>query len=221
MSAACYQGTFDMPTTKKERRNPLLIKQNRYLHYLNEEFVNGAGRRDNVEDDDDINEMERCMSHFDKVLEEQSTHPINETKLPYKQRIEGRITGQTDRDESLSKGIKKDGGRFVMQRHDLDEYKSFRETYGEGEESYHDIQDKWDDLDIKQARIKYEQENDAKILMSTAVWYRKYVVGCVECCAIRSVIHATFAADTIDHVGHVINQKDHVTTIIEVITRQV
>ena len=168
-AAACYQGTFDMPTTKKERRNPLLIKQNRYLHYLNEEFVNGAGRRDNVEDDDDINEMERCMSHFDKVLEEQSTHPINETKLPYKQRIEGRITGQTDRDESLSKGIKKDGGSFVMQRHDLDEYKSFRETYGEGEESYHDIQDKWDDLDIKQARIKYEQENDAKILMSTSM----------------------------------------------------
>ena len=165
--AAYYQGTCDVPTTKTESKDPLLIKQNRYLHYLNEEFVNGAGRRDNVEDEDDINEMERCMSHFDKVLEEQSTHPINETKLSYQQRIEDRITGQTDRDGSLSKGIKKDRGRSIMQRHDLDEDKSFRETYGAGEESYHEIENKWDDLDIKQARIKYEQENDASILMPT------------------------------------------------------
>ena len=166
-SNAYYQGTFNVPTTKTESKDPLLMQQNRYLHYLNEEFVNGAGRRDNVEDEDDINEMERCMSHFDKVLEEQSTHPINETKLSYQQRIEDRITGQTYRDESLSKGIKKDGGRSNMQWHDLGENKSFRETYGAGEESYHEIEDKWDDLDIKQARIKYEQENDANISTPT------------------------------------------------------
>ena len=45
------------------------------------------------------------MTHFDKVLEEKNTHPFNETKLSDKQRIEIRITGQTDQDGSLSKGI--------------------------------------------------------------------------------------------------------------------
>ena len=116
-----YHGAFD-------GGNVLWMKQNGNLNSLREKFARDARKQKDDNDGDfdkDVKEMEKCMSHFDKVLEEQSTHPINETKLHDKQRIEGKITGQTDRDGSLSEGIKKDEGGYIMQRDDLDGNEGF------------------------------------------------------------------------------------------------
>ena len=184
-TAFAHHGAFNVTSSS---RNILWMKQNKNLDLHYHQNLGSNARKQNDTDnndsdfDEDITEMVKCMSHFDKVLEEQNTHPINETKLHDKLRIEGRITGQTDRDGSLSEGIKKDEGGFIMQRGDSDGDESFRETYGrvheEEQEANHLTGDKWDDFDKKQSGITYGKDSDANV-GGTVNMVSK--VRCTEC----------------------------------------